>query len=184
MPMNLLAFPFDFQQLDVHLISISHWSTHDGSLRGSVPRGQAYSLQPVTRDGEGDFLMSFWDGNLSEWHLNNCEVSLKPKEFKQAGFVATDIIFSFNMSRSYESYMAKFFGPLFAMTLTSFALHMIPIAEDGEGMGDRINCSFTMFLAAFSLIYTTSSDVPKVAFFTYIDVSILLTLVRICPDSK
>ena len=43
-------------------------------------------------------------------------------------------------------------------------------------MADRINGAFTMFLAAFALMYVVSENVPRLDFLTCIDMVIYLTI--------
>ena len=174
-PMKLRRFPFDVQCITAELLSISHWSTEDRTRAGSLASGQSYTLQPIVRTREGRFLFLLWDGRVSEWELHSYDVKLRRSQNREAGFVATSARISFHCVRKYEYYLCKIFAPLFMLTLASFVLQLIPISSD-SGLSDRIQASFTMFLAAFTLLYVTSSDVPKVNHVTNIDLCIFLSL--------
>jgi uncharacterized Tic20 family protein len=176
--MNLRDFPFDIQTLTVDIATISHWSLRDRSDHGSLPKGQSYSLTPVTAPGEGDFMVILWDGSVPEWKLHGHSVSVKAVVNEAAGFTATKIALSFHASRKALPYVTSIMGPLFMLALTSFALQFVPV-ETSESLAGRISASFTMFLAAFALIYVCANDTPKISFVSHINMSIILVLITL-----
>ena len=174
-PMKLKSYPFDCQTFTVDLSSISHWSLRDRSDHGSLPKGRTYSLAPVSLPGEGDFMTFFWPGEIPEWRLNGYSVEALAIENKAAGFEMTKIKLNFSVERKATPYMVTIMIPLFVLSISSYALQFIPI-DGTEALSARITGSFTLFIAAFGLLFVTTADTPKVSFVTNIDVCILLTL--------
>ena len=122
---------------------VHHTEKIDGQRHGSLPHGQSYCLQPVSRADEGSFLFLLWSGDISEWELHSYTVRLR-SSLNPAGFYVTSVKLTFHVFRLYEHYLYKLFIPCIILTLAAFCLQLIPIESD-SGLGDRIQCAFTMF---------------------------------------
>ena len=169
--MDLRRFPFDWQVLCPTLVTISHWRQLNLARGGSIPHGMTYKLVPLRRKDEGVFMMLFFSGKISEWLLH----SYRPKMIvakNPAGFTITKVMLSFNIARKSEFYLAKTTAPLAVLTTAGHFVHFLPTTE----LADRLNGAFTMFLAAFALLYVVGDHVPRVDFLTTIDRMIFITL--------
>ena len=169
--MDLRRFPFDWQGLCPTLVTISHWRQLNLARGGSIPHGMTYKLVPLRRKDEGVFMMLFFSGKISEWLLH----SYRPKMIvakNPAGFTITKVMLSFNIARKSEFYLAKATAPLAVLTTAGHFVHFLPTTE----LADRLNGAFTMFLAAFALLYVVGDHVPRVDFLTTIDRMIFITL--------
>ena len=169
--MDLRRFPFDWQVLCPTLVTISHWRQLNLARGGSIPHGMTYKLVPLRRKDEGVFMMLFFSGKISEWLLH----SYRPKMIvakNPAGFTITKVMLSFNIARKSEFYLAKATAPLAVLTTAGHFVHFLPTTE----LADRLNGAFTMFLAAFALLYVVGDHVPRVDFLTTIDRMIFITL--------
>ena len=144
---NLSRFPFDLQELDAGFESISHWRVLSGWPRGSLPAGQSYILEPVELPTEGVLFTQKWDGSITGWTFRSYRTAQEQETNKDAGFTKTEIHLKLSMYRKHRYYAFKVLFPLYLLTGTAFAVQFIPISE----IQDRIACTFTMFLAAFSL---------------------------------
>ena len=143
MPMDLHSFPFDLQDIAPEWVSISHWRQLDGQRYGSLPRGQSYKLEPVDRVNEGNPLLMFFAGAISEWRLEACSTRLS-SALNPAGFTITSLAVKFHLSRKYNYYLVKVFTPLIILTLATHLVHLI----EPHLLADRIANTFTMFIAA------------------------------------
>ena len=169
--MDLRRFPFDWQVLCPTLVTISHWRQLNLARGGSIPHDMTYKLVPLRRKDEGVFMMLFFSGKISEWLLH----SYRPKMIQAknpAGFTITKVMLSFNIARKSEFYLAKTTAPLAVLTTAGHFVHFLPTTE----LADRLNGAFTMFLAAFALLYVVGDHVPRVDFLTTIDRMIFITL--------
>ena len=174
-PMNLVNFPFDVQRLQPEWVSISHWRQLDGGRFGSLPHGQSYQLVPIRRKNEGAFLMMFFSGQINEWLLHSYTTSVSSSK-NPAGFTLTLVSVQFHLVRRYQYYLTKIVVPLCFLAVCSHLIHFLPCAE----LGDRLANTFTMFLAAFALLYVVGETVPRVDFLTTIDRIIYLSLFVLC----
>lgn len=174
-PMNLLTFPFDVQHLSPEWVSISHWRQLDGGRFGSLPLGQSYQLVPIRRKNEGAFLMMFFSGQINEWELHSYTTGVSSSK-NPAGFTLTLVSVQFNIVRRYPYYLSKIVVPLCFLAVCSHLIHFLPCSE----LGDRLANTFTMFLAAFALLYVVGETVPRVDFLTTIDRIIYLSLFVLC----
>lgn len=170
-PMDLHRFPFDIQAISPEWVTISHWRQHDGTRYGSLPQGQSYTLHPVERPDEGNPLLMFFGGGISEWRLEACSTRTSTMK-NPAGFTLTVLAVKFHISRKYSYYIAKVIVPLVVLTVTTHLVHLI----EPHLLADRIANTFTMFLAAFALLYVVGEHVPHVDFLTTIDRLIFVTL--------
>ena len=171
-PMDLHCFPFDVQVISPEWVSISHWRQLDGSRYGSRPQGQSYSLQPVVDGGmEGDVLQMFFGGAIPEWRLE-AGSSRMATAVNTAGFTAQTLTVRFYLSRRYAYYITKVITPLAVLAITNFLVFFI----EPHLLADRIANTFTMFLAAYALLYVVGEHVPHVDFLTIVDRIILVTL--------
>ena len=67
--MKLGHFPFDSQIVEAHFVNISHWRTLNLERHGSSPNKELYRLAPVSRQTEGQFFKSYFDGAIMEFTL-------------------------------------------------------------------------------------------------------------------
>ena len=170
-PMELRTFPFDMQSIAPEWVSISHWRQLDQNRYGSLPHGQSYRLAPVDRAGEGNPLLMFFAGDIPEWRLEACSTRLTTA-LNPAGFTITALTVQFSISRRYAYYITKVIAPLVILTLANSLVHFI----EPHLLADRIANIFTMFLAAYALLYVVGEHVPHVAFLTTIDRFIFVNL--------
>ena len=99
-------------------------------------------------------LHRFFSGKISEWLLH----LYRPKMIvakNPAGFTITKVMLSFNIARKSEFYLAKTTAPLAVLTTAGHFVHFLPTTE----LADRLNGAFTMFLAAFALLYVVGDHV-------------------------
>ena len=168
---DLRQFPFDIQSISPEWVTISHWRQHDGTRYGSLPQGQSYRLQPVERKDEGNPLLMFFGGGISEWRLEACSTRMTTAK-NPAGFTLTVLAVKFHISRKYSYYITKVIVPLVVLAVTT---HLVILIEP-HLLADRVANVFTMFLAAFALLYVVGEHVPHVDFLTTIDRLIFVTL--------
>lgn len=156
-PMELHHFPFDHQVIAPEWVSISHWRQFDQARYGSLPRGQSYRLEPVERANEGKLLLMFFGGKICEWRLEACAASLATA-VNPAGFTITTLRVQFHISRRYAYYITKVMVPLTVLNSANMLIHFI----EPHLLADRIANIFTMFLAAYALLYVVGEHVPHV----------------------
>ena len=182
MPMDLSAFPYDLQVIRPELVCISHWScaaaNGSGKRHGSSPAGQVYALRPVSRPREGKLMWLMNIGgehgrntHIAEWILNSYSVKLRTTAHS-AGFVMTLLCLELHVSRKYTFYHEKIIAPLLFLTLGAFFLQLVPPEE----LEDRMNATFTLFVAAMALINVIADTLPKIDYLTVVDKAIYMTL--------
>lgn len=171
LPMDLSAFPFDTQSVRPELVSISHWSQCAGPRFGSLAHGQSYTLHPVSRANEGRLIWMMWDGRMPEWELHSYAIQTVCSHHL-AGFVLMLLCLDLYVTRKHGFYFEKVLLPLIALTYGSFLLHLVP----PQDIQDRMNGMFTLFLAAFALLYVITDHLPRLDFLTAIDKAVYLTL--------
>jgi hypothetical protein len=154
--MDLHNFPFDMQSISPEWVTISHWRQHDQSRYGSLPQGQSYSLAPVDRADEGNPLLMFFGGAISEWRLEACSSKLAVMK-NPAGFTLTVLSVQFHISRRYSYYLTKVVTPLIVITLANHLIHFI----EPHLLADRLANTFTMFIAAYALLYVVGEHVSR-----------------------
>ena len=174
MPMDLHTFPFDVQTLQCEWVSISHWRQLDGSRFGSLPKGQSYILKPVWRQTQGQFLTTFFDGRIPEWHLHS-HSSERTCAKHAAGFTITNVSLKFHLQRKWQYYLIKVVAPLVVLTVGTHLVFAISCSE----LADRLSNVFSMYLAAFALLYVVGDLVPRVDFLSLIDRILFLTLLTL-----
>ena len=91
---------------------------------------------------------------------------------RRPGHVCVRAQVSLHVSRKYGFYEMKVLLPLVLLTNGSFLLML----EGADSIGERMELMFTMFLAAFALLYVVGETVPRVDFLTTIDRIIYLSL--------
>lgn len=69
-PMELDDFPYDTHDLKVQFVTLSLWSTNDGSRKGALAKGKSYRCRQIREKGEGKLLLFKFDGNVLEWDLH------------------------------------------------------------------------------------------------------------------
>ena len=175
MPMNLGNFPYDLQVVRPELVCISHWSQCSGYRHGSSPKGQVYALHPVARPDEGKLMwlmnVGGQQGHIAEWILHSWSVKSRAATHR-AGFVMTLLCLELHISRKYTFYHEKVIAPLLFLTLGAFFMQLVP----PEAIEDRMNATFTLLVAAMTLLNTISDTLPKIDFLTVVDKAIYLTL--------
>ena len=76
-PMDLRAFPFDVDRIELDFASWSNWESVDGGLHGAaVPK--TYQLREVREPGEGTWLTVYsWNGSIAEWELHGVSSNIE-----------------------------------------------------------------------------------------------------------
>ena len=179
-PMKLGHFPFDSQIVEAHFVNISHWRTLNLERHGSSPNKELYRLAPVSRQTEGQFFKSYFDGAIMEFTLlHNRALLEEPDRETPGALMINHLKIQFDMERTESFYIWKAFTPLYLLTTVSFlTLAVEPRGE--ESLASKLELSFTMFLAAVALQTMIAESVPKVDFLTTIDWVAFASIISVC----
>ena len=108
---------------------------------------------------------------INEWRLFSYSTSVS-STVNPAGFTLTQVGVKFNLVREYQHYLTKIVTPLSVLAINAHLIHFLPVTS----LTDRMANTFTMFLAAFALLYVVGDTVPPLDCLTNIDRIIFHTL--------
>lgn len=89
-----------------------------------------------------------------------------------AGFTLQSVKVKYQLVRDYRHYLTKIVTPLSVLTINAHLIHFLPVSS----LADRMANTFTMFLAAFALLYVVGDTMPPLECLTTIDRIIFHTL--------
>ena len=101
---------------------------------------------------------------INEWRLFSYSTSVS-STVNPAGFTLTQVGVKFNLAREYQHYLTKIVTPLSVLAINAHLIHFLPVTS----LTDRMANTFTMFLAAFALLYVVGDTVPPLDCLTNID---------------
>jgi len=144
---DLRLFPFDRQELTIHIESFTHPNT---------------VVQLVTDD---DFVSISPDINAPEWHIEGIRTRsdnvLNPREstpFSRA-------VLTIDVARESTFYLFKLWLPLTLIVALSWSVFWMP----DESLAGRIRISATSFLTVVAYQFAIVGSLPKVAYLTLMD---------------
>ena len=172
--MDLKAFPFDVCGVDIEFVTLSLWSTKDGSKKGAMAKGRSYFVRPVSKKGEGKWLLMKFNGAIPEWNPLGITTVLKELPTNANGQDMTSLVVCYHVTRKTSFYFYKVIVPLYLLTALSFFVFFFP--DTAEDLPDRINFIATCFLASAAMLYVISAELPKTDFLTPIDKMILFSV--------
>ena len=108
---------------------------------------------------------------INEWWLFSYSTSVS-STVNPAGFTLTQVGVKFNLVCEYQHYLTKIVTPLSVLAINAHLIHFLPVTS----LTDRMANTFTMFLAAFALLYVVGDTVPPLDCLTTIDRVIFHTL--------
>mmetsp|Transcript_74685 Transcript_74685/g.211004 ORF Transcript_74685/g.211004 Transcript_74685/m.211004 type:complete len:409 (+) Transcript_74685:64-1290(+) len=174
-PMDLRAFPFDMDRIELLFYTSAHWLTRNGENSGSATKGKTYRVRHIREPGEGKWLNLLWDGGIEEWNLHGVSTRILEKPPNPQGQEHTDVPLSFHVTRKSGYYFWKALLPLYLLT----ALSMSTFHFEVDNLPDRTATVATYFLAGFAMLYVVGASLPKTDFLTKIDRIIVITTVLI-----
>jgi len=156
--MNLRAFPFDKDDLQIDFWTASTFKTLDLSYGSPLPRGRTYDLLPVEpAAGEGKWLQAAFGGHVADWEVPGLSTQLVATPASSNGQLTTTFTLRVHMLRKSSFYVWK--------VLLSLKTYCYPVDE----LVDRDQFLATTILASFAMLYVNSSFLPKTDFLTGID---------------
>ena len=172
--MDLADFPFDIDDVDVHMESVGHWSSNDLLRRGAMG-GQLYQLREITQPKEGRLIGIYWDAYIPEWELLGCSLRIKQLSPNAQGSVRTSVNLRFHVARRWPYYFWKVLLPIAFLGGLSFKTFERGI-DDIEGRNADVS---TNFLSTFAMLYVLSTMLPTTDYLTRLDKFVVLTLMTI-----
>jgi len=170
--MALADFPFDYDDVQMHMETISHWSTYDQSRMGARTSGQSYSVRQVTERFEGKVVALYWNTYIPEWELLGCSVGIKQLDPSPLGSVRTMVDLRFHVARKWRFYFWKVIAPLMMLGVLAFKVFERDVTDIGGRNGDVA----TYFLAAFAMLFVVSSMLPFTDYQTRLDYFVTVTV--------
>lgn len=174
-PMDLRAFPFDMDKIELKFTTSSHYCVNDNTFSGAMAAGKSYRLRPVCEQGEGKQLDLRWSGQIGEWILHGVSTKIEELPVSAHGTEKTMMLLSFHVTRMAGYYFWKALLPLYLLT----ALSMTTFHFETNDLAARSGTVSTYFLAAFAMLYVVGESLPKTDFLTKIDTVIVLTTISL-----
>lgn len=177
-PMELSNFPFDIDDILVHLHTSSHWRCLDSSHENMLTFGKAYDVYPITDAREGATsrdpfcrLENPESSQIPEWALVGYSYEIE-REQQVTGIESTEVFFKLLVKRKSMYYVFKVMAPLYLTTSFQFVVFVFP----PEALEVKINITITLLLTTMAFQYVIASDLPKVDFLTMVDKALGLSL--------
>lgn len=140
------------------------------------PRRKIYRIRPVTPSaGEGNFWWFGWDGEIDEWKLHGHSHYIEEHTPSPSGSIGTSLHLKFHISRIPDFYFIKVILPLLALWQMQFWTFFLSPAA----YRDRMEHLSTLLLTTCAFVYVIQSYLPKLAFLTMIDRTVMLLFLSI-----
>lgn len=172
-PMDLRAFPFDSDTIELHFRTYSSWSSYherSGSSPATDEKPKTYRLRWASNfnNGKPVFVLN---AAVAEWNLLGLSTKLTNNPTKLKGEVTMHV----HINRKAAFYFWKALLPIYLLIMLS----MTSFHFETDNLEARSSTVSTYFLAAFAMLYVVGSSLPKTDFLTKIDVVIVLTTVSL-----
>lgn len=159
-PLELRNFPFDKQQLEISIIASGH-----------TPEDVVIVAHSEKSSGIGENL-SIPDWKVVDWKAE--PITFKPgSELINA---LSGFTFSFTVKRQYLFFMAKVIIPLILIMAMSWVVFWM---DPKDGGSSQIGISVTAMLTLIAYTFSISSNLPKVAYLTRLDLFVLASTVLV-----
>ena len=178
-PMKLHAFPFDCDDISIHVHQNETSSRDD------------YLLRPFTDAAEEQQSVRFFFGvfeDLTEFDV----VGFSKECYENVGgnqIEYSNLKLTIHVVRRWQYYAWKVAFPMLLCTIFCFVALFLPIDAEGqasegifssqvdkEALSERTNVAATMFLASSALLYVVASTLPKTAYLTTMDKYVLVNM--------
>lgn len=164
--MELQDFPLDLDDIGIELLTGCLYRSLDGTTTmGEERHGKQYSVQMISRPGEGDFISAKWSGRIAEWTLHGVSCSIETLPPDQNGQEEIEVKLRYHVSRRASFYFWKALLPLYLLTVLSFSSFEFDVLD----LSSRNDTTSTYFLAAFAMLYVVGEALPKTDFLTKVD---------------
>ncbi|KAI9330495.1 neurotransmitter-gated ion-channel ligand binding domain-containing protein [Zopfochytrium polystomum] len=165
----LYSFPYDTQNISIRVVSLSYPSSE--LQMGYWPASQGGAARPSL---DSSFSSDIWTLAGQDPHLKKYYNSKDPNSTVYAG-----IEYTLTIDRDPTIYIIKYVLPLFFIAFSSTLSYWV----DPGVPPARVGFVLTLLVAAFSLNYVVSAELPKVNYLstldTYVVVAVVFVLVSI-----
>eukprot|EP01043_Picozoa_sp_COSAG02_P003505 COSAG02_NODE_86_length_39084_cov_17.815724_5_plen_420_part_00 len=157
-PMDLQAFPFDLDEIEINFRTFSSWETLDRERSGRVDMGPGtYRLRQVCNPGDGQFIGLGFSKRIAQWSFHGVS-SLITQQTNNMGAGSSDVMINLHVSRNARPYLINPMMPLYLLT----ALSMGVFHFETDNMEARYGTVLTCYLAAFVMLPAQADFLTKV----------------------
>lgn len=161
--MTVRDFPFDSQQLEIHMESGAH--TADEVVLKLLESSKGNHVKrKLKKDG------------LAEWHMGDISSQSEVHKLEFDGTVYSTFKININVLRRGGYYVYKIVLPFSFIVLMSFSAYFMEASEISDRVGTAIEAALTA--TAFQVVVNES--IPKVGYLTFLDIYLMTTFITIC----